>query len=105
MSEESVDIHIRLSPDGARILEYLMGLGNYTSKSAYIQEMIFGVEDILSSFYMYMTKVEESNTDKEKLLHYVAFSHYLMSILRRLGLAGYIDLVRSEEKDKPNRGK
>lgn len=105
MSEESVDIHIRLSSDGARMLEYLMGLANYTSKSAYIQEMIFGVEDILSSYYMYITNVEKSNTDKEKLLFYTAFSHYLMSILRRLGLVGYRDLARSEEEDKSNRGK
>jgi len=100
MSEESVDIHIRLSSDGARMLEYLIGLGYYTSKSGYIHEMIFGVEDIISSFYMYMNKVEEANTDKEKMLHYAAFSHYLMSILRRLGLVGYIKSVRSEEKDK-----
>jgi hypothetical protein len=91
MSEESVDIHIRLSPDGARLLEDLMALGNYTSKSAYMEAMIFAIEDIFSAFYTDYELSKKASTSEEKLLVYSMFTQYLLAIVRRLGWASYRD--------------
>lgn len=100
MSEEIVDIHIRLTPDSARMLESLMALGNYTSKSAYIGEMINVIEDIFSSYYTYHKLSQESKNDSEKLLVYAMFKQYLLSPLRRLGWVAYRDQLDLKEKAK-----
>lgn len=102
MSEESVDIHIRLSSDGARMLQNLMYLGNYTSKSAYIEEMIYTIEDIFAGYYTYHEESKKAKTDSEKLIVLAMFKQYLLSPLRRLGWVGYRDEQASKEKAKSN---
>jgi hypothetical protein len=71
------------------MLESLMELGNYTSKSAYVEEMINAIEDIFSSYYMYHKLSQEAKIDSEKLLIYAMFMQYLLSPLRRLGWVAY----------------
>ena len=100
MSEESVDIHIRLSPDGAGMLDALMKMANYTSKSGYIEEMIMAIEDIFSAYYTHHEMRKKANTPEEKSLVSTFLSHYLLSPLRRLGWAAYRDFRDSEKKDK-----
>jgi len=98
MSEETVDIHIRLSPDGARMLERLMALANFTSKSAYIEEMIFAIEDIFASFYTYYQVSEQVSTGADKSLTWSMFTQYLLALLRRLGWASYRDQQKLMKK-------
>ena len=98
MSEESVDIHIRLSPDGAGMLERLMEMANYTSKSGYIEEMIMAIEDIFSAYYTHHKMREKASTAKEKNLVSTFLSHYLLSPLRRLGWAAFRDYQDSMKK-------
>jgi len=98
MSEESVDIHIRLSQDGARMLQGLMIWGNYRSKSAYIEEMIFAIEDIFSAYYTNYKMIKKAKTDKEKKMIAVLFDQYLLPVLRRLGWPGYRDQRKATEK-------
>ena len=97
MSEESVDIHIRLSPDGALMLETLMKWGNYKSKSGYFEEMIMSMEDIFSTYYTHHEMKKKATTDKEKDILSHLFVHYMLSPLRRLGWVGYRDQRRAIE--------
>ena len=99
MSEESVDIHIRLSPDGARMLETLMAWGSFTSKSGYIEEMLMAIEDIFSAYYTHHELGKKANTEREKFLIYTMLSQYLLSPLRRLGWPGYRDERRAMESE------
>lgn len=101
-ARESVDIHIRLSSHGAWMLEYLMELGNYTSKSAYIEELINTIEDIFASYYTYHKLGEESKNDGERFLVFAMFKQYLLSPLRRLGWVAYREEQDSKDKSKSN---
>jgi Arc/MetJ-type ribon-helix-helix transcriptional regulator len=102
MSEETVDIHIRINRDNARMLESLMELGNYTSKSAYIEEMINAIEDIFSSYYTHHRLSQEAKNDSEKLIMYAMFIQYLLSPLRRLGWVAYRDYRDSKKPMIPS---
>ena len=97
MSESSVDIHVRLSPDGVQMLKALMEFGRYTSKSAYIEEMIMAIESIFAGYYTYYKISLKTETDKEKLRIWEMFSQYMLALLRRLGWVAYRKL-QDEEK-------
>lgn len=98
MSEESVDIHIRLSPDGVRMLETLMEWGHFTSKSGYIEEMLMTIEDIFSAYYTYHEESKKASTLEGKNIVYMMFMHYMLSPIRRLGWVDYRDQRRAMER-------
>lgn len=100
MSEESVDIHIRLSRDGVGMLGNLMTWTNYTSKSAFIEEMIMSVENILMAYYTHQNILKQTKTDGEKLIESQMFDQYLLALINRLGWAGYRDYRKSIESEK-----
>jgi len=80
------------------MLDNLMAIGNFTSKSAYIEEMIFAVEDIFAAFYTFHKVSEQASTDADKNLTWSMFTQYLLALLRRLGWAGYRDQQESMKK-------
>jgi len=102
MSEESVDIHIRLSRDGAQMLGSLMAWANYTSRSAYIEEMIMAMEDVFAAFYAFDKTSKKAKTDGERNITWLMFSQYLVALLRRLGWQSY---RRELQKVEQNKGK
>ena len=99
MSEESVDIHIRLSADGVRMLENLMVWAKYTSKSAYIEEMVMAIEDIFAAYYTFYKTSEKTKTAGEQHITWTMFSQYLVALLRRLGWVGYLNNMKKEASD------
>lgn len=98
MSEEAVDIHIRLSADGAKMLEDLMALGKYTSKSAYIEQLIMATEDIFAAFYTFHKLSKMQSSAEAKQGTWSMFTQYLLAVVRRLGWVEYRDLKDAEEK-------
>ncbi len=99
--QETVDIHIRLSSSDARRLEALMQLGDYSSKSRYVEELINAVDDIMELYYL-NSMVKKARAQSTEYANEILV-HAMLPVLRRLGWPEYRDARDAERQKRAQR--